>query len=231
MTTKTTVSKLTALLALSASFLMLHNSAKADAIYTINLNTAALSADASSPFYLDFQFSSGATVGNNTITLSNFTFTGGSATGSATLIGTASGSLGSTVTLKDAKSTVTEFYQGFTAGTTNISFTLDSTLNVDPGLTPDEFSVSILDSATGSPAQIYTTAPDTASLLTENINSTTAPSIATYHGDGPSDGSNSGSLSGVQLTVAAVPEPTSVALLGFAGVAAMLHRRRNQTNR
>ncbi|MGC3989263.1 MAG: hypothetical protein QM796_06225 [Chthoniobacteraceae bacterium] len=166
MTTKSTASKFTALLALGASFLMLHHSAKANAIYTISLNTAALSADSSSPFYLDFQFSSGATVGNNTVTLSNFAFTGGSATGSATTTGTASGSLGSTVTLVDGKTTLTEFYQGFTAGTTNISFTLNSTLNVDPGLNPDQFSISILDSALGSPAQIYTTAPDTASLLT-----------------------------------------------------------------
>jgi hypothetical protein len=196
--------------------------------YHVNIITGSLVGSASAPFYLDFQFSSGSGldpyVGNNTISLSNFTFTGGSATGSSSTSGIASGSLATSVSLMDSI-TPSEFYQGFTSTTTQIGFDVVSTLNLDAGLTPDQFSTAILDSSLGSPAQIYTTSPDTLSLATEVIDSATILNIHTYNGDGPADGSAPGSFSGV---VASVPEPSSFGLLSFGllGMLYIVRRRR-----
>jgi len=201
--------------------LLLSTAASHAITYNVDLKTASLAGlPAEGPYYLDFQFATGSgAVGNNTISISNFNFTGGSATGSASLFGTASGSLTSGVTLKDSP-TPSELYQQFTTGTSDIGFTVNTTLNVDAGLTPDMFSVAILDSSLGYPAQIFTTAPDTASLITETITSATSLNLGLYHGVGPADGSSSGSFAGV---TASVPDSGSTlalfgfALLGFAG--------------
>jgi len=198
--------------------------------YHVDITTTPLVSNTSvAPYYLDFQFATGSTttgnVGNNTISVNDFSFTGGSALGSATTLGSASGSLSGTVTLLDS-STPSELYQQFATSTTHIGFDVNSTLNLDAGLTPDLFTIAIMDSSLGSPAQIYTTAPDQASLATETINSTTTPSLAGYKGVGPANGSSQGSYSGV---VASVPEPSSFAmfLLGLGGlISFMRHKRR-----
>ena len=223
----TTMKKNLAACLFAAAGLLLHPVAsQANVIYTIDINTAPLGGSPSdAPFYLDFQFATGSgAVGNNTISLGNFVFTGGSATGSATTFGSATGDLSSSVTLMDS-TTPSELYQQFTSGTTDIRFAINSTLNVDAGLTPDMFSVAILDSSLGYPAQIYTSSPDTLSLFTETITSPTTLHWAGYQGVGPADGSNSGAFNGVMAI--AVPEPSTYSYLagGFVLLLA-LHRRK-----
>lgn len=119
--------------------------AHGNAIYDVTLDTSGLIGHPAAPFYLEFQFNDGIGTGdaNNTATLSNFLFDTGSAAGSATLTGDASGDLTSAVTLTDS-SFFNEMYQQFIPGNT-LSFRVDLTTQVDPGPQPDQFSFAILD--------------------------------------------------------------------------------------
>jgi hypothetical protein len=120
--------------------------ARADLIFSVSLNTAPLVGHPAGPFSLDFQLNDGSQSGdgNNTATLSQFTFGGGSASGSASLLGGATGDLTKTVSLTDS-SAFNEFTQEFNPGS-SLKFTLDITTNTDPGNPPDLFSFAILDS-------------------------------------------------------------------------------------
>ncbi|MEI8021590.1 MAG: NF038129 family PEP-CTERM protein, partial [Schlesneria sp.] len=99
-------------------------------------------ASAGAPFSLDLQFVDGGVLSNNTVQVSNFTYGGGAATGSATTAGGATGDIGSTVTF-DNSSFFQELYQSFTPGT-KLNFDVTLSQNVD-GITPDSFVVAILD--------------------------------------------------------------------------------------
>jgi len=135
--------------------------------------------------------------------------------GSASLFGDATGSLSSTVTLTDDVSFSNEFFQGFSAGTTKISFNVLLTTNVDPGPTPDAFSMAILDKTLSN---ISTTGVGD-SLMLVNINSASLPSSAvqTFTSTSPSG-----------VTVAAVPEPNSWLFVGCGLLGLVwLARRRN----
>lgn len=212
---------------LAVAALMLTSAASKAAFYHVDINTAPLVGSSSAPFYLDFQFATGSgTVGNNTISLSNFTFTGGSALGLATIVDNAAGDLFSAVTIHDS-AVPSELFQQFASTTTHIGFDVSSTLNVDAGLTPDKFSVAILDSSLGSPAQIYTTSPDTLALLTQTIDSASVLDVTGYHGVGPADGSASGSFAAVEAVP--VPEPATMSVglaLGVVGLARRSRRAR-----
>ena len=73
--------------------------ARADLTWTVSLDTSQLATNYTGPFALDFEL-----VGSNgnTVTLTNFSFGGGSAgPGPAFLTGGASGNLGSSVSLND----------------------------------------------------------------------------------------------------------------------------------
>lgn len=117
-------------------------------VYDVTLDTTPLVGSASGPFSLDLQLIDGSFLGdgNNTVTISNFA--GGTPQGSPTLAGGASGSLGSSVTLTDT-AFLNLFTQQFLAGAM-LSFRLAYTTNVDAGPTPDQFSISILNSG-GTP--------------------------------------------------------------------------------
>jgi hypothetical protein len=197
--------------------------ARAGEIFTVTLDTNPLTlspaADAG-PFSIAFQLTdgSGTNDGNNTATLSNFDFGGGSASGTPTLYGVGtSGDLGSTVTLTD-NDFFNAFVQGFIPGS-SLSFLAGLTTNVDAGGTPDAFAFSILDSSGSS---IPTVDPaDT--LLTVNIDSA-SPTILTYATD-PNQGTASGDVSitmGAPVTnlLTPVPEPTLPLLMcvGLFGV-------------
>jgi hypothetical protein len=104
---------------------------------------------------LEFQLIDSAGTIHNTITLSAFDFgAGGSAVGSPTTSGGASGDLAGTVTLTDS-SPFTEFIQSFTPSASEpLSFLLDTTENVEPTI-PDSFSLGIFDSSgTGIATQL-----------------------------------------------------------------------------
>ncbi len=121
--------------------------ASAAAIFSVNMNTSALVG--AGTFQIDFQFIDGsgapADLNNNTVSISNFNFGTGSATGSPVLFDGASGDLSSTATLHDSQF-FNEFTQNFLAGNT-LSFQVQLTTNLDPGGVPDEFSFAILDSS------------------------------------------------------------------------------------
>ena len=224
---KTFLSALAAL-----AFLGLANTARANASYSVTIDTSALlGADASldAPFYLDFQLNAGSGTASNTVTLSNFTFTGGSATGATSTYSTpgstavATGDMASSVVLT-ATSVGSHFtsglFQGFTAGTTSISFVVNTTTNLT-GTQPAGFVVSIDDFTTFG---IFTNGPGGFELLTQDIQGTAAATIAsinTYQSSGITDGHDT---SGVTV---ATPEsgPGVWMLLALAGTATIISRR------
>ena len=204
--------------ALVAACIMISAStSKAALIYHVDINTAPLVGSSSAPFSLDFQLNdgSGTLAGVNTVTLVNFVFTGGNPTGSASLFGGAAGSLSSTVTLTDGTFFSNEFFQGFSAGTTKIGFDALLTTVVDPGLTPDAFSMAILDN------NLFNIATNGTgdSLMLVNINSTSLSLSAVQKFT---------STSGVTVAASPTPEPSSWLVMG-SGLLALgwLVRRRN----
>ena len=190
-----------------------------DLTYYVTLNVSSLTSNGNGPFSLDLQLNTGSGNVTNTVTLSNFTFTNGSATGSPNFtLGGETGSLTSSVTLTNSSAT-NELAQAFSGTTTQISFAVDETSNselVSGGTAiPDQFSV-YLDDATGS--FIPTTDSVNSTLVTEAITAQqTLGSVSTFSSTSP-DG-------GVTASVSAVPEPGSAAML-VLGVAGLCARRR-----
>ena len=199
-----------------AAALMLTTAAGHASLFHVNINTGALSlapANLNAPFSLDFQFNDGGVLGNNTATISNFTYGGGTATGSAFNIGGALGNIGSTVTF-DNSTSFQELYQTFTPGAV-LGFDVSLSQFVD-GPTPDSFAVSILD-------QNLFNIPTTAAgdvLLHADITSTGPISISSIE-----TGSGTGAYGGLEVT--SVPEPTTACVgFGLAMAGALARRRR-----
>src|ERR1017187_697775 len=88
------------------AFSALCQTASGDMIYNVTLDTAPLVGHPAGPFYVEATFTDGSGVGdaNNTVTMSNFTFGGGSALGGPLVFGGASGSLATGVTITDSRS-------------------------------------------------------------------------------------------------------------------------------
>ncbi|MEO5711893.1 MAG: NF038129 family PEP-CTERM protein [Luteolibacter sp.] len=188
------------------------SSAYAAVSYQVSINTSALAANVtSSPFSLDFQLIGNG--GNNSATISNFNFGGGSATsGTENYTGSASGNLGTTISLNNTSGFLNEFFQEFTPGST-LSFTLNLSTNV-ASPTPDGFTFAILDK-------------DLFNITTDGLGDSLFHvdiTGATYGTQTVQTGSGTGAFAGVTTT--AVPEP-SAALLGGLGVLVLLKRRRN----
>jgi hypothetical protein len=115
--------------------------------------------------------------------------------------------------LANSTHSFSDFYQQFSAGTTDIKFTATVT---EPGPdvgAPTEFAATILDNSLGSPAQLFTTAPDTLSLVTLNLSSSnTIDNVKTYSAFASADGNTN--VTGV-VALVAIPEPsTTVAIFG-----------------
>lgn len=185
----------------------------ANTIFTVTLNTSPLVGSGAGPFSVAFQLNdgSGTNDGNNTATLTNFSFGGGSATGSPTLFGGAGGDLTGTVTLTDSDF-FNAFIQGFSPGS-SLSFLVDLTTNVDSGGIPDAFAFSILDANGFSIPTMDPSGADT--LLTINIDSAN-PEILTYATD-PSRNTLGGTGPAITMdapVTSPVPEPASLLLLG-----------------
>lgn len=210
------------------AFSALCQTAIADAIYNVTLNTSSLVGDPAGPFYVYGAFTDGSGIGdaNNTVTLSNFTFGGGSALGSPFVFGGASGSLETGVTITDS-SFFSFFAEQFAPGL-QLSFSLDLTLNDDSGGTPDRFSFFLLDS---SQVPLPTLAPSGDYFFGADIYST-GPIFDAYGSDTSRSLSVGGPVSIPVPTIASVssvPEPSTIYLLGSALAMMVALRHRSAT--
>ena len=176
---------------------------------SVSLDTSALSGS----FELAFILTDGSGTGdaNNTVTLSNFLFgVGGSAGVVDTLLSTGgvSGDLTSSVSLVDS-AFLNIFSSSFTAGSL-LSFDFDLTTNVDAEGTPDQFSLTLLQS---DGTVINTDDPSGAnSLLTVNLDSA-HPAFNVF--------ASELTPAPIVTEFSAAPEPSSLPLLTMALVGAL----------
>lgn len=179
----------------------------ADTIGTVALDTSTLSGG---PFTIDFQFISGGTDNDNTVTLSNFAFGGG-----AVMPGSQFGAATVTspplqVVLQNTAFTDAQF--NLTPGT-SLSFDVDATTNQDPD-GPDTFTFAILDNGSEIPTmnpnmfnsffELDLPAPGYAMPNTIASNSTDNSVTASYTPSAPAP--------------SGVPEPSSLLLVGGAAL-------------
>lgn len=185
--------------------------AVASTTFTVNVDTSSLSGLS---FGLYFQLTDGSQTGdgNNTATLENFNFNGGTVGPCPAFCDQfpASppdlGDLNSSIVLVD-NLPLTYFLQQITPSS-SLSFDVTLTTNVDAGDTPDTFSFSIVDGNTGD--SLPTDEPSLA-MLVVNIDSEN-PQILTY-------GTNASSAYLVptpEVTTTTVPIPAAFWLLGSA---------------
>jgi len=199
--------------------------ANADMIYNVSLDTTPLVGHPAGPFYIELSFTdgSGANDANNTVTLSDINFGGGSALGGALDIGGASGSLESGITIVD-NSFLSLFYEQFAPGL-QLTFSLIVTTNDDEGGIPDRFSLSVLDSL-GVP--LPTLAPAGDYFFGADLYSA-GPVFDSYGSDtsrAPSAG-DAVTIGAATITpMSSVPEPSTVLLLGTVLATMVVLRRR-----
>jgi hypothetical protein len=197
--------------------LLLASHAGAAVTYHVSIDTSVIAGSSAGPFYLDLSLIDGGTTGNNTVTATNFSYTAGSSAGTAAATGGSTGDLG-TIANFDNSNFFQDLYQMFSSGTTRIDFDVTSTTNVDPGLTPDLFSLSILDN---SVSNISTTSGADNVLFTQPIDSSLASSLS-----GTTTFTGTGDYSGVTVAVTPVPEAGAPLLIAASSLAACALRRR-----
>jgi hypothetical protein len=196
-----------------SALLLIAADADASVIYTVTLDTSngTFSNAPPAPLSLAFEFADGSGTGdgNNSVTLSNFSFGGGSPSGSPFLSGSVTGDLSSSIQFTDSQVT-NIFFEGFTAGST-LQFNISLTTNVDAGGIPDEFVMSLLDS-TLSP--IPTTSSSPLYPLVDILIDSSNPTVTTYAAS-PQQPAAGGFITFSAPSVeeiSSVPEPGSMAL-------------------
>lgn len=222
-------------------FVFAAGTAHADLILDVTLDTSPLTAaEAASaePFSLAFQLDQGSQAGNNSATISDFSFGAGGSAGSSCpaalspcIFGGASGDISSSVDL-NTSTAFNALVETFTPGDT-LSFVLDLTTNVDAGGTPDAFAFSILDSSGNPIPTLDPTGADT--LLTIDIDSA-SPTTLTYATD-PSSNTLGGAGPSITMDApivsspAAVPEPSEsgIVCVGVLLAGVSLRRRKIQS--
>src|SRR5437763_1078466 len=115
-------------------------------VYSVSVDTTSLVGHPGGPFTAVFAFTDGSGVGdaNNTVTITNVTFGGGTALGFPSIFGGATGSLETQIALKDTVMP-TFLLERFTPGST-LSFTVEASLQDDDGVpTPDGLTFYIMD--------------------------------------------------------------------------------------
>ena len=188
---------------------------------TITIDTTPLLGHPAGPFWVYFAFTDGSGVNdaNNSVTISNVSFGGGSSLGGTIVFGGASGSLGTGVTLTDT-SFFSFFGEAFAPGL-QLSFNLDLTSNDDAGGVPDRFTFFILDSS-GVPLPTLSPAGDY--FLGADLTSSGA--AFDFWGSDPNRSLSTGDpvSIGAPSVTSSVPEPSTVLLLA-ASLALLLFRR------
>jgi hypothetical protein len=170
------------------------------------------------PFALAFQLTDGSQAGdgNNSVTISNINLFGGSSGGMMGYpytTGNVSGSLATSVTLRDTTPT-NEFAQVFSPGQ-SLSFTVTATTNGDVGSTPDAFAVLIYD-ANGNalPTQDFLGS----SFISLNLTGSDPIQLSA------TDPSSAVALDAPQIASSA-PEPATLTLIGVGLASLAIHRR------
>ena len=186
--------------------------ASADVIDNVAFDTTSLVGHPAGPFYVEVALTDGDGFGdaNNTATLSNFNFGGGSALGSPIVVGGASGNFGTGISITDS-SFLSLFIGEFAPGL-QLSFSLDLTTNDDLGGIPDGLTFFLLDNS-GVP--LPTLAPIGDYFFSVAIGSN--PAFTEYASD-PSRPPSVGppvSIPAPTIT-SSTPEPSTVYLLGGA---------------
>ncbi len=205
--------------------------------YHVSLDASPLTTSDAGPFTLEFQLTSGIALdGNRTqAMLENFTFGGGSSTGSPTLFGGASGDLTTGITLRTS-SFLNDFQQGFIPqGILEFDLCLMTTAASPPRDPADGFSFAILDN-TGTEIPtlgFFDIGSDV--LLSVDLTGGGTPTIITYPTDDsvpPAGGTTPIVMDAPVVTqteaVCGVPEPGSTWILAAFLIpgAAIIFRRR-----
>jgi hypothetical protein len=190
--------------------------------YHVSLDASPLTTSDAGPFTLEFQLTSGIALdGNRTqVMLDNFTFGGGSATGSPTLVGGASGDLSTGITLKTS-SFLNDFQQEFNPqGLLEFNVCLMTTAASPPRDPADGFSFAILDdTGTEIPTLgFFDIGSDV--LLSVDLTGGGTPDILTYPTDDsvpPAGGTTPITMEAPVVTetgaCCTVPEPGTMGLL------------------
>jgi hypothetical protein len=195
-----------------ASLLALAPAVRANTfVYTVVLNVGALDTDPNGPYSLDLQLAPGSNNISNSVTLSNFSLTGGAFTGAATEIGGVSGSTASSLVITNSSDVDNEWFQEFTPSTTQIAFKVTETNNqetVTEG-TPinEEFNVAILDTNLNN---ISTNSPGGTDLLIQHVMDGGPQNLGSVGHWNSNDADGQGNIG-----VTAIPEPGSTAMLGI----------------
>lgn len=198
-------------------------------IYGVNMDTTGLSGHPAGPLSVMFQMTdgSGAGDGNNTATITDFHFGGGSPSGTPVFAGGASGSLDSSISLVD-NSFLNIFTQQFVPGL-SLAFRVTLTTNVDAGGIPDQFSFSILDSSGAALPTRGLGMVGIDSFITIDIDSDT-PQARAFAADMfrfPEAGGPAIDLAAPSVQV--VPEPQTWILLSGALISLAAMRRRRSS--
>jgi len=210
--------------AAAAVFALAPPAARADGVtFSVNTNTSSISG--SSTYEVAFLLidASGSGDANNTVTINNFAFGGGSP-GTVDLtesVGDFTGDLTSTVTLTDSQ-VLNSFASTFTAGS-QLSFTVNMTTNPDGslplGLAGDQFGFFLLDS-TGTPIP-------TTNACGPDDTGECALLLATVQSDGTLDIQSFSSDVTGPVQVSNTPEPATLLLLATGSAFALLRRKRS----
>lgn len=174
-------------------------------------------------FSLAFQMVDGSGTGDadNTVSLYDFNFSGGSASGPAMLFGGATGSVATGLTLTNSSPLFNAAVQGFVPGH---QLTFEATLTDNAGAPfPDLFTMSILDPS-GNGIPTFDTVNDSFLTVTLDGTTTTLPKGITvpptsFFGADPSQTSY-----GLPAPTA-VPEPSSLILLAASCVFLLFQRK------
>ena len=191
--------------------------------FTVGFDLSTSSIAGQGTFSLAFQLVDGSGTGNadNTVSLTNFTFGGGSASGPATLFGGAGGSVATGLTLTNSNSFFNAAVQGFVPGQ---QLTFDATFT-DNANTPfsDLFTMSILDPS-GNGIPTLDTVNDSFLTVTLDGTTTALPNGATA----PPTMFFSADTSQTSYDLpapTAIPEPSSAVLLCASCVFLALQRK------